>query len=54
MQRRSNTQYVIVWRVITPIGPRKEATRCLTWDRAEQFITMAEGMGAEITEVVFL
>ena len=47
------TEYVIVWRVITPIGPRTEATWTRTWDRAEKFITTAESMGAEVTKVIF-
>ena len=47
------TRYLIVWRQITPVGPRREATRAHTWDWAQKFITMAEGMGAEVTEVIF-
>jgi hypothetical protein len=49
----NRTVYVVMWRVITPIGPKREATRFLTWASAQEFITMAEGMGAE-TEVLFL
>jgi hypothetical protein len=47
------TTYVVVWRVITPIGPKREATRFLTWPEAQQFIATAGTMGAE-TEVTFL
>jgi len=48
------TTYIVVWRVRTPIGPRREATRFLIWPKAERFIAMAEGMGIEVPEVVFL
>jgi len=48
------TTYIVVWRVVTPIGPRRETTRFFTWPKAERFIAMAEGMGIEVPEVVFL
>lgn len=47
------TTFIIVWRVVTPVGPRREATRCRTWQAAEQFIATAERTGAAIVDVVF-
>ena len=47
------TNYVVVWKVQTSIGPRREATRCLTWQRAERFIAIAEEKGVTIEMVIF-